>query len=73
MANEFVYTGVAASSTEESLMQAASISGPLLPRSSQHETIHACALAHELPEIPGWYGYDFKQHEFIRMPFEELV
>jgi hypothetical protein len=34
-----------------------------------YETVHGFALAHGLPEIPGFYGMDEKG-EFIRQDFE---
>lgn len=73
---EFVYTGVAATADEESTMRAPVLVmqfGPSCNAASQLLKIHCCALAHGLPEIPGWYGYDFKAHQFIRMPFEQLT
>lgn len=35
--------------------------------------IHRLALAHGLPEIPGYYGFDFRDREFIRVPDAEMV
>ncbi len=72
---EFVKTGIAATSAEETEIRRPTITtglfGPL-PDPGQQETIHAAALRHGLPEIPGYYGYDFGSHQFIRMPFEQL-
>jgi hypothetical protein len=41
--------------------------GSYLP-SAPAETVHAIALRHGLPEIRGHYGYDFAEHDFIRLP-----
>jgi hypothetical protein len=38
-------------------------------RERMYETVHGFALAHGLPEIPGFYGMDEKG-EFIRQDFE---
>ena len=70
--NGFVYLGVAATEPEEKSMQAAfrvplMVIGSYLP-TSPHEVVHACALRHGLPDIVGFYGYDFGKHEFVRMP-----
>jgi hypothetical protein len=73
MTEQYVYTGVAATATEESTMRSPRLVmgfGPFSPAPSYQARIHACALTHGLPEIPGFYGYDFERHEFIRMPFE---
>lgn len=35
--------------------------------------IHRFALAHGLLEIPGYYGIDFRDREFIRVPDVEMV
>lgn len=72
----YVYTQVAATADEEKQMRQSAVtmtSGLFGPPSTSnpHEKIHACALSHGLPEIPGWYGYDFSAHQFIRMPFEQ--
>lgn len=70
----YVYTGVAATAEEESTLREPVLVmsfGPSCNALSQVEKIHSCALAHELPEIPGYYGYDFERHEFVRMPFEQ--
>lgn len=75
--NEYVYTQVAATADEEMQMRQSAVNvtsslfGPM-SGSNPREKIHAYALGHGLPEIPGWYGYDFERHEFIRMPFEQL-
>ena len=43
------------------------VMGGSLPISGA-EVVHAAALSHELPEIVGHYGYDFGEHEFVRLP-----
>lgn len=45
--------------------------GPRVPatiRAFQHpiEAAHAAALSHGLPEIPGYYGIDLSNGEFIK-------
>lgn len=76
MSEEFVYTGVQATEEEEQEMRQPVITSGLFGflgsggGPGRYEKIHACALKHELPEIPGYYGYDFERHEFIRRPFE---
>lgn len=37
-------------------------------RERMYETVHGYALAHGLPEIPGWYGMD-ERGEFISQDF----
>lgn len=69
---EYFYTAVAATPEEEKSMQDAyrtpyMVIGSYLPISGA-EVTHACALRHDLPEIVGHYGYDFREHEFIRLP-----
>lgn len=75
MTEQFVYTGVAATPEEETRLRQPIMTSGLFGFSSGgpslESKIHACALTHGLPEIPGYYGYDFERHEFIRMPFEE--
>lgn len=39
---------------------------PMYP--SPIEVVHAAALAHGLPEIPGWYGIDLENGEFVSVP-----
>jgi len=71
--NGYFYTGVKASEEEEGQMRAAysvpyMIIGEYAPMSPA-EVIHAVAVGKKgLPDIVGFYGYDFKEHEFIRMP-----
>jgi hypothetical protein len=70
-ANGYFYTAVAATDDEERRMREAYsapmiVFGNYLPPDPA-ETVHAVALLHGLPEIRGHYGYDFKQHEFIRL------
>lgn len=66
----FVYTGVRASELEEAQMANPPpmivVMGYVTP--TQAEIMHQCALAHGLPDIHGHYGYDFAEHEFIRLP-----
>ena len=67
----FFYTGKGADERTEKFMRAAygapvMVVGGSLPPSFE-ETMHACALDAGLPEIRGFYGYDFAEHEFIRM------
>jgi hypothetical protein len=71
-ANGYFYTGVRATEQEEQAMQSAyrvplMVLGGSLPISGA-EVVHATALRHQLPEIVGHYGYDFQEHEFIRLP-----
>lgn len=70
--NGFYYTGIAASKEEERAMRDAykvplMVIGNSVPPSPE-EVMHACALGHGLPEIVGYYGYDYQRHEFIRLP-----
>lgn len=71
MADEWVYTGVSATEEQEKRLRRPSISNGLfgfaVRQPSRHEEIHACALERGLPQIVGFYGYDFGRHEFIRM------
>lgn len=68
--DRFVYTGVAASELEEQQMAnpppVMVIGGSVTP--TQAEIMHQCALANGLPDIHGFYGYDFEQREFIKLP-----
>lgn len=71
-ANGYFYCGVRATEQEEKAMQQAYrtpyiVIGSYLP-SPPEETVHAIALSHGLPEIVGHYGYDFGEHDFIRLP-----
>lgn len=63
----FVYTGVRASELEEAQManppEPLTMMGYRTP--TQAEIMHQCALAHGLPDIYGFYGYDFEEHEFL--------
>lgn len=65
----YKYTGVSATEDEEKSIRCAaiSVSGHLKPNTNLNETIHGFALSHGLPEIQGYYGYDFKRHEFITL------
>lgn len=70
--NGFFYTGVRATEQQEESMQQVYktpfiIVGEILPPAPE-ECVHAYALHHGLPEIQGHYGYDFKEHEFVRLP-----
>lgn len=72
---EAFYTGVSATEEQEHRMRGAGLNLAaarlgLRLRGSQ-ETVHACALAAGLPEIPGYYGYDFTARQFIRAPYPE--
>ena len=74
---EYVYTGQAADAESEKRMRAA-LATPMIQVGNalpQHPsaTLHREALAAGLPEIPGTYGYDFKRHEFIRLPDAQLA
>jgi hypothetical protein len=74
---DYVRTGVRASDDEEKIMRDV-YSTPLIaiggrPPPAPWKTVHAMALTHELPEIPGHYGYDFEAHEFIRLPDAALA
>lgn len=66
----FIYTGVRASELEEAQManppacEAKDLPGNFaLP--TQADIMHACALAHGLPDIYGFYAYDFEEHQFL--------
>lgn len=68
----FFYTGIRATAEQEQLMQAAFktpyiVVGGRLPPAPE-ECVHAIALSYGLPEIRGHYGYNFVEHEFIRLP-----
>ncbi len=69
----FVYMGVRASEIEEEQMQNPPACDPkdlpggfTLP--SQAQVMHGVALANGLPDIHGFYGYDFEEHSFIKLP-----
>ena len=67
----FVYLDVSASELEEQQMAnpppVSDIGrGQLSP--SQAQLMHAIALAHGLPDIHGFYGYDFEERSFIKLP-----
>lgn len=66
----FVYTDVGATELEEQQManppEPLQMMGYSTP--TQAQIMHACALANGLPDIHGFYGYDFAEHEFIRLP-----
>lgn len=69
--NGYFYTAVAASEQEERAMRD-SYKTPLIVVGgyvsiSPEEVIHGVALSRGLPEIVGHYGYDFREHEFIRL------
>jgi hypothetical protein len=68
----FTYCETPATEAEEAAMRAAYkvpyiVVGSYLPPNPA-ETVHAIALRHGLPEIRGHYGYDFAEHDFIRLP-----
>jgi hypothetical protein len=70
--NGYFYTGVQATEEQERAMRR-SFGVPYIVVSQfatpcPEETVHACALACGLPEIRGFYGYDFTEHQFLRMP-----
>lgn len=70
--NGYFYCGVRATEGEEAAMQQA-YKAPLIVVGSYAppnpaEVVHAFALKYGLPEIVGHYGYDFQEHDFIRMP-----
>ena len=69
--NGFFYTGVVATPEEVTWMKGAYnvpyiVVGGSVPASPE-ECVHACALKHGLPEIVGYYGFDFQLGEFIRL------
>lgn len=71
-ANGYFYTGKRATDDEERVMREAYkspyiIVGNYAPPNPA-ETVHAIALHNGLPDIVGHYGYDFGEHEFIRLP-----
>jgi hypothetical protein len=68
----FTYTGVQATEMEEAQMANPPTAKPgelpfgmTLP--SQAEVMHQVALAHGLPDIHGFYGYDFEEREFLKL------
>lgn len=68
--NGYFYTGISATPSEERVMQEAFrtpyiIIGNSLPTPPQ-QIVHQYAIQHDLPEIHGYYGYDFNEHQFIR-------
>jgi len=67
----FVYTGISATELEEQQMQNPPEFVSIVPAyqpPTQAEIMHSAALAHGLPDIHGFYGYDFEEHEFIKLP-----
>ena len=64
------YTGVGATDDEEKQMRARRplpmLAARFGPRPEPHELIHSFALAHGLPEVSGFYGYDFEERQFIK-------
>jgi hypothetical protein len=68
--NGYFYTGTRATDDEENHMKLAFsvplivVGGSIPP--SPGEIVHSVALRHGLPEIRGYYGYDFREHEFVR-------
>lgn len=68
--NGFFYTGVVANDEQD--MESwrntpvVVVCGTKLP--SFEEVVHASAIRAGLPEIKGYYGYDFGEHQFIRLP-----
>lgn len=65
----YYYTGVKATEQQEHEMRNPlpyMVIGNRVTESSA-ETIHGYAIGHGLPEIKGYYGYDFAEHEFIRL------
>ena len=56
------HTPVIAFSSEDALQGRDASS---LAWKSVHETTHAAALAHGLPELPGYYGIDLSNREFV--------
>ena len=69
MNTNYFYTGVRATESEEHDMLNPlpyMVIGGSVTESSA-EQIHRMALARGLPEIRGYYGYDFKEHEYIRL------
>lgn len=70
--NGFFYTGKGVSEATEKWMLSTRnlpfiVVGGSIPPSFE-EVVHACAIEVGLPEIKGYYGYDFAAHEFIRLP-----
>jgi hypothetical protein len=69
--NGFFYTEVKGTPEQEKFMREARnqpymVVGGSVPPSFE-ECVHACAIRSGLPEIRGYYGYDFSAHEFIRL------
>lgn len=65
------YTGVFATQEEiqtlkNTLNQPYIMVGGHWPKSPQ-EVAHSLALAHGLPEIPGYYGCDLRTGEFVKV------
>lgn len=70
MSAPFTRTGVFATKTEaKHIRDAASmpyiVVGGVVPENPQ-VVVHRVALEHGLPEIPGYYGIDLRNREFIR-------
>lgn len=76
MTTQYVYTKVSATPDEEQTFHSptgpCTSLGALSNTVHAYKVIHACALSHGLPEIPGYYGYDLEAHQFIRMPYEQF-
>lgn len=70
MGEAFVRTGVFATPEEmEHVRNVANLPYMIVggyPPPGPAETIHRAALAHDLPEIPGYYGMDLATGEFLR-------
>lgn len=70
--NGYFYTDKGASAAEEKWMRSwhstplVVVHGEVLP--SLEEIVHASAIKAGLPEIKGYYGYDFREHKYIRLP-----